>query len=1054
MSINSSFPKVADQVISFNKNLVDTLSKINTLTTTTSSSVDIQIFDEEGVLRNYTLPSFVSLKGEIDRLNNNINSLYSIDANGSMIQQSGSNKFKKIITVDLNRDPIPVSDLGVVIDFKTKANWFFDSMINPMLQVEFDLSSKIDNNVSKCLVRRYIIEFERTNDDVLTPNGQSALNSFNQTFRGQTDITIIEFNKWTETTPGVSNPRNVRFDEEKFELEPNTIRFDGEFTVLKTDEDRLNRKLWYVLNTLNYIDMSNNDEVLELSVDDDVIINTTKSSTRYRVLEISKSDSNPRVRFERVEGIEPIAIGKGTLKIYSPVVYNKSVRVSIGYNERNVIFLKPINTDNNLVAKKWSKGTGFFTNDLRMSSDDDTDGLTMEQFYTEYVNDYGVVLQDLVSKKIPNKLGATPVAPILDINNFKVAQVNKHLTNTSNNSELKQKSNYQSSLKSEVRQIEKAISDRNKKIKITRFKSESEKKQASLELKDLTSKKETRSRLLNTVTKEIIDISRSVDTKSEPKYRLRGFWEFPTAISKRGTLPQEVIQFRIQYRYVSVDGEETPIEQYKIEGTKASFSNWKTTKTDIRERIFDTQTGQYLWKDEDLSNPDVPNINSLDIPIQNNERVEFRIKSISEVGYPESPIESEWSEIISFEFPSEVNNELNERENISKDALKEDVLQEMDSTLESRGLDDHLSTQVSLNSNTYHHDSNKILSGFKDDNGVALDLFQYLKALEDKIKGLEERISRSRGVLEAVILRNNQEFVVSNGSETSFNIDCEDYLEPFSGTNISSGRVYENNIYVIKDFVVRIRNKAVDSPLGLLSDKSYISNSNVYRNNSPQVFFVNEQDELLKNDNTGVSRSQLNNQFIWCVNYDSITDNTNSKLSENVGNDFRISNSNSLTNVLSSPEYNLGYSGNSILSFNGNNNSLMDQNKWIDTTTSVDSTNKLLTSIHPVIKDLESIQENNSEKIKNIKPGGENDIIIPLNIYFKMNALDSNQSGVNFEYIDLTKSKNTVSHIKKVKFLFENESENRPFAFTLKFNMNRNKLIFKKSSRPINSNIT
>jgi hypothetical protein len=101
MAIQSSFPKLADQVVSFNKNIIDILSKINSLTTTTESSVDVQIFDEEGVLRNYTLPSFTSLKAEIDRLNNNINSLYSIDVDGSLIQTSNSNTFKKIITVDL-----------------------------------------------------------------------------------------------------------------------------------------------------------------------------------------------------------------------------------------------------------------------------------------------------------------------------------------------------------------------------------------------------------------------------------------------------------------------------------------------------------------------------------------------------------------------------------------------------------------------------------------------------------------------------------------------------------------------------------------------------------------------------------------------------------------------------------------------------------------------------------------------------------------------------------------------------------------------------------------
>jgi hypothetical protein len=80
------------------------------------------------------------------------------------------------------------------------------------------------------------------------------------------------------------------------------------------------------------------------------------------------------------------------------------VRVSVGYDERNVFFIKP-KYDNNLLAKKWSLGTGYYTNNLRLVSDSTANGLSMEQFYTDYVYDYGVILQDLVAKKIPNVPG-------------------------------------------------------------------------------------------------------------------------------------------------------------------------------------------------------------------------------------------------------------------------------------------------------------------------------------------------------------------------------------------------------------------------------------------------------------------------------------------------------------------------------------------------------------------------------------------------------------------------------------------------------------------------
>lgn len=1046
MAINSSFPKVADQVITLNRNVVEILSKINALTTTTDSNISIQVYDENGILRNFTLPSFTSLKSDITRLENNINSLYSIDAAGSLIQTSSQNKFKKIITVDLNRDPTPVGSIGAISTFKSSPNWFFDSLMDPMVSIELDLSDKIENNVRKCLSRRYILEFEKNTDGTLTTLGQSALNSFNDLFRGNSSIVLTEFQDWYATTSGLINPTNPRYDEQIFDLQPNNLLYDGQFSVLRIQEDRLNRKLWYVLDTLDYLVVDSN-QTKKLSNGDEVIINSDKTSTRYKILEVSTAEANPRIRVERVEGIEPIPVGVGTLKIYSSVIYTKKVSISIGYNERNVIFIKPINTDNNLLAKKWSQGTGYYTNDLRLISDGSANGLSMEQFYIDYVYDYGVVLQDLVAKKTPNILGGVPASPVLALDNFKVVQTNTHLTDTADSNLIKQKHNYQLSLKSEIQQIDDAINSRNKTAKFTKYTSDSAKKQADLDIQGLITKKDSKSKLLASVTQEIIDLTKDPKNNVNPEFSVRGFWPIPTATITNGTRPQEIVQFKVQYKRLSKDGKEAPVDTFTITDSqnKASYSNWTEFKTEARQRNYNSVTGVYTWATEDITNPDMPNINQLDIVINSNEKIDIRIKSISEVGWPDSPVESDWSEIITIDFPDELNTITNENDYILATANKEDLKVTMNAELTAKGIDEHLSDMVTVNNVTMHHDADKILSGFKDENGVALDLFTYIKSLTDRIIALEEKITRAKGELQIIVNRNNQEFIINNGSETTFNVECEDYLTAFTAQGLS-GRVYENNIYVIKDFYIKVKNNATQSPLGLLSNRTYLqSKDTIYNTSAPQVFWVNNQDELLTSENiSGQTRTQIDNQFIWMVNYDSVTSNTVSKLSENVGNSFVGNNSNSITDVLSTSGYNVGYSENSILSFVANNKSLLDPAKWNDVNLSVASTTKFLTTIHPVVKALENIQELNSDKIKTINPGDSNATIIPLNIYFKLNALDTTQTGINNQYIDLNNSSQTVKHVKKLKFFLENESENRPFVFTLNFNLNRNKVIVRK----------
>ena len=62
-----------------------------------------------------------------------------------------------------------------------------------------------------------------------------------------------------------------------------------------------------------------------------------------------------------------------------------------------------------------------------------------------------------------------------------------------------------------------------------------------------------------------------------------------------------------------------------------------------------------------------------------------------------------------------------------------------------------------------------------------------------------------------------------------------------------------------------------------------------------------------------------------------------------------------------------------------------------------------------------------------------------------MNSLDSNLTGLNYEYVNLNGSKTTVRHIKKLKFFLENEAENRPFVFTVKFTISRSKIAVKKT---------
>ena len=59
--------------------------------------------------------------------------------------------------------------------------------------------------------------------------------------------------------------------------------------------------------------------------------------------------------------------------------------------------------------------------------------------------------------------------------------------------------------------------------------------------------------------------------------------------------------------------------------------------------------------------------------------------------------------------------------------------------------------------------------------------------------------------------------------------------------------------------------------------------------------------------------------------------------------------------------------------------------------------------------------------------------------------MDNRKPGLYYDNFNLYCIKTTVKHVKKLKFLLENESDNKPFIFTVKFTINRAKLIVKKT---------
>ena len=1013
MSQKNSFISMLEQIAVLNKNSVEIVSKLSDVVGSKDSSITINYLNNNGETSQYQLPSVGYLKKEIDIANENIQKLSGLESDTSVIINSNTTS-KKIKSIELNREPKQISNLDVVSDFSQNTNWFFENLINPLLTVKINLDDKIDETVNKVLCKRYIVQFEKDINGEYTDAGITSKNDFIEKFLYKNDITITNFQNWlnNSTNIGVLKGDESKYvDEQIFDINYKEINYKGFFSVLKYETDNLNKKLWYHVNTLNYYDR--NGSIYKLSVGD--ILATTKkgSYTKWKILEVNTSSSLNRLNLERIEGYDPVPIGTNVIEYYSPLTTNNEIKVSIGFAEYNVIFLKAINTDNSIISSTWSKGMSYYTNDLTLDTDSN---VSMTDFYLNTVSDYGAILKDLVAKQIPVKYGTKPNKPEIISDNFKVVQINKHLTDTKDYKTLKKLHSQKNAIKARIGQVNDAIIEKNKELNTKQFKSVAERSKSENELKELITKQESDTKLYSSYVSQISNSNAEVSAL--PKFRVRGFWDIPDGVRTTGSKIQEVIGFEIQYRYGSKFGTQNITEGFEIKKNISNeqvlkktgyFSEWNKMKTDIRKRVYDETTNDWIWEIEDISDADTPNINQLDLPIKQNEKVEIRIRSISEVGYPDSPLISDWSDIFTIEFPDSLSDVLGDSEFILKEASQEEIKVQFENELAAKGINRHVQDSYYVNEKYIAHTDKTISTSFKDEFGNSISLYDYLINMSDKIAKLEEEIHRAKGELKVTLFRGTKETEIKNGANIVSVIELEDYVDFWTPTITQPSNIYMvNNVYMIDDFYIKFENIAKQNPLGLLTNITTVPiNARVigldgkFASQEPHQFlYINDKDD------SGVEL------------YENIKTSGYTSSGATILKDFKnfTNNGTTILDVLHDYIWESGY--NSSLS-------LYDQNKSLGAT------------LYPKIyvdtgNNTNDLVDKNNDDLHIIK--ATESYNLPINIYFK---IDVNQSTGAEITVDRREEITTVK--KRLSISLYPENSSRKFEFKLTFDLKRNR---------------
>lgn len=762
-STKNSLSSLLQQFLTVQANSLSVINAMNTSATTTDTTVTVQILDERGIPQTREIPAFSSFEQRLNNLESSLQSLAGLLPGSSSTVRNPDGTYSKVFQYALAKNPAPIAGITPPSRFFAKNNYFFESFLTPLLYVSFPVGNQIPPDTNRIFVRRVLLNTDTAAKQQL----------FDDSYSGKSGIDYNAFINYI-TSAGIS----YFLDDEEVVLPTQEYRFVGSFSVFDiVDTISSGVKIrYYYLDTLNYTDtLTNSINSVTLAVGDRL---ATSDGTRYRIEEVNASEK--AVRVVRETGLQPISIGTNILSVASPVATAREVRVNVGYDERQVIFFKTIDDRFNLIGSAWSLGVGFYSNNLLITTNNGV--LTLEEFYLTQVADIGKQFLNQAKEKIVTSVDAlTPSSPTINSTNFKVVQTNSQITNSPTTEEIKNKNAQKNQLKTDIDQIDVKLQNLRSQLNVNTSFSVNlnsatatsisgledsgnlpaqftvTNQQIQNQIDQLISERRKKVELYATLVNEISALQLSMPQITDPpRYAVRGFWDFPAPKFSNSTGYQEVIQFIVRFRYLNTAGDAGNTQQITFTNSQSndvigSFSTWNQYKTDIRKKVYDPSTGTYVWAPEDVGNPDVSNINQLDIPISQGQQVEIQIASVSEGGWPYNPATSEFSPSVIIPFPTEFTSN-NANQVFFKQNQTDETTVIVENQMQSAGVNQHLGTQFSQGNKFYAHTPSTIASGFFKPDGSPQDLFEKLTDLQNQIDRLNGIIGTLKGSLEVYIV--------------------------------------------------------------------------------------------------------------------------------------------------------------------------------------------------------------------------------------------------------------------------------------------------------------
>ena len=725
----NSFSENMRKTITAQTNILSLLSSIQKSMTTNDTFVQYEHDDINGNdTKVYELPSYNTIINKLSAIEKSISNLSS--GKGTINLTDGTRRQIKLTNIP--ETPAQITGLEDPSTFKLDTNWFFEDLMFPGATVQIDLTGKIEDSADRVRVSRVILDSRETAAQELW-NTNLSVNAYDYISLKA----LLTYN-------------NVRYSEdiETIELPLVSNTAAGEFQVVK-DPEIINGNTWYKVDTINYSTISSDGEgefknnILSVG---DVL---AYENTLYTIQEIDQNTNKIRIKVisgTAIPGLYTI------FRYYQDPFRDKTINIRFGANEYNIIYIKGVNEDFNLLSNSWSTPIKFSSNDLIYENDGSQNFLN---FYNANIVDWGAnMIADAKQRAIKAYYGTIPNAPVLIGNDLRVVQINTQINAAIDTAEVKKTAAEIETAKSQINSLKATIASQKTELQsITEMdKYNSMQQQIATNMTDLQNLQASYSTLVSNL-KNIVKDNQAVNVN--PKYHVRGFFAIPEYKYRdvAQTIPEEIIGFEIAYRYICNDNTGVKLNTFNytdVTGTSqvtGTFTDWSIMQGKLKTRVYNNATGLYEWSTENVADGTEININQIDIPITKGEKVEIKVRSISEAGYPENPLRSVWSNSVIIEFPDTLstNNEIADLiTEVNDDAMEIAINNTLNSIGVQAHMDDSIANTNSVNGLYYKHEAKNISYENETDTGIESI------SMQDKINDIDNRLSSLEQTLRAI----------------------------------------------------------------------------------------------------------------------------------------------------------------------------------------------------------------------------------------------------------------------------------------------------------------